>query len=153
MPNLSIADRLSSLADLKKPALSELWQQLFKTSPPLRMGKGVMLQFLAYRIQEEEFGGLSNRGHRRLRELANSIAANTSTSASPRLTIKPGTRLVREWKDQVHIVNMEEGKYEYRGARYESLSEIARLITGTRWSGPLFFGLKAKAIQNSKEAE
>jgi K+-sensing histidine kinase KdpD len=116
------------------------------------MRKELMLQFLAYRIQEQEFGGLSVRSHRRLRELANSIAANTSTSASPRLAIKPGTRLIRQWKNQVHVVHVEEGNYEYRGARYESLSEIARLITGTRWSGPLFFGLKGKAIQNSKEA-
>jgi hypothetical protein len=111
-----------------------------------------MLQFVSYRIQEEEFGTLSDQS-RRLSELANSIAANTSASTSARLAIKPGTRLIRQWKDEVHVVNVEEGNYEYRGARYESLSEIARLITGARWSGPLFFGLKAKAIQNSKEAE
>ena len=75
----------------------------------------------------------------------------TIARVSQRPAIKPGTRLIRQWKDQVHIVNVEEGNYEYRGARYESLSEIARLITGTRWSGPLFFGLKSS--QKAPEAK
>jgi hypothetical protein len=152
MPNLSITDRLSSLAYLQKPALSDLWHQIFGTDPPLRMRKELMHQLVGYRMQEQEFGGLSDRGRCRLRELAILIEAGSSMSISRRLAIKPGTRLIRQWKNQVHVVNVEEGTYEYRGVRYESLSEIARLITGTRWSGPLFFGLKAKAIQNSKEA-
>jgi len=143
MPNSSIASQLSFLPNLHKAALSELWRQLFKTDPPLRMRKELMLQFVAYRMQEREFGALSNSSHRRLRELANAIEGNSNARVSQRPTIKPGTRFIRQWKDQVHVVNVEEGNYEYRGARYDSLSEIARLITGTRWSGPLFFGLKA----------
>jgi Protein of unknown function (DUF2924) len=94
-------------------------------------------------VQKQAFGALSDSS-RRLKELASAIEANSNGPVSQRAAIKPGTRLIRQWKDQVHIVNVEEGKYEYRGARYESLSEIARLITGTRWSGPLFFGLKIK---------
>jgi hypothetical protein len=144
MPSLSISNQLSSLRSLQKPALTELWQQVFKTGPPLRMRKELMLQFVAYRVQEREFGALSNSSHRRLRELASEIEVNSDGPVSQRPAIKPGTRLIRQWKDQVHIVNVEEKNYEYRGARYESLSEIARLITGTRWSGPLFFGLKIK---------
>ena len=72
---------------------------------------------------------------------------------STRPPIKPGTRLVRQWKEQVHVVEVEAEGYEYRGARYENLSEIARLITGTRWSGPAFFGLKAKPSNASQEAQ
>jgi hypothetical protein len=151
MPNLSITERLLSLSHLNKPALAKLWQRFFESNPPPGMRKELMLQFLAYRIQEQEFGGFSDRTRRRLRELANSIASDTSSSTSARLAIKPGTRLIRQWKDQVHMVNVEEGNYEYRDSRYESLSEIARLITGTRWSGPLFFGLKSKRAQTSKE--
>ena len=147
MPNSCITNQLSSLPHLHKPALSELWRQLFKTDPPLRMRKELMLQFVAYRMQEQEFGALSDSSHRRLIELANAIEGN-SNAVSQRPAIKPGTRLIRQWKDQIHIVNAEEGNYEYRGARYDSLSEIARLITGTRWSGPLFFGLnKPKATE------
>jgi hypothetical protein len=68
---------------------------------------------------------------------------------STRPAIKPGTRLVRQWKEQVHVVEVETEGFEYRGVRYESLSEIARLITGTRWSGPLFFGLKGNNAKHS----
>lgn len=150
MANLSISDRLLTLPNLQKTVLFKLWQQLFNTDPPERMRKELLVQFLAYRLQEKEFGGLSDRSHRRLTELADSIHAST-ISVSKKLAIKPGTRLIRQWKDRVHVVNAEEGNYEYRGARYESLSEIARLITGTRWSGPLFFGLKNRGIKASKE--
>ncbi len=143
MPNSSTTNQLSSLPRLHKPALTELWQQLFKTDPPIRMRKELMLQFVAYRMQEQEVGALSNSSHRRLRELASEIEVNSNGPDSQRPAIKPGTRLIRQWKNQIYIVNVEEGNYEYRGARYESLSEIARLITGTRWSGPLFFGLKS----------
>ena len=144
MPNLSIPARLSSLPHLEKTALSDLWRRLFETGPPLGMRKELMVQFLAYRIQEQEFGALSDSSHRRLRELATTIEGSSDFPVSQRPAIKPGTRLIRQWKDQIHIVNVEEGNYEYRDARYESLSEIARLITGSRWSGPLFFGLKIK---------
>ena len=103
-----------------------------------------MVRFVAYRIQEQVFHSLSDRSHRHLRELANAIEPDSNIPGSPRLAMKPGTRLLRQWKNELHIVNVEQDNYEYRGARYESLSEIARLITGTRWSGPLFFGLKNK---------
>ena len=152
MPNSYITNQLSSLPHLHKPALSELWRQLFETDPPLRMRKELMLQFVAYRMQEREFGALSNSNHRRLIELASAIEAYSDGSVAKRPPIKPGTRLIRQWKEQLHIVNVEEENYEYRGARYESLSEIARLITGTRWSGPLFFGLKDRGIKAPKEA-
>lgn len=144
MPVLSLNARLSSLRDLHKPALADLWQRLFKTDPPPGMRKELMLKFVAYGMQEQAFGSLGHGSHRHLRELANAIEPDSNTPGSPRPTVKPGTRLLRQWKNELHIVNVEQDNYEYRGARYESLSEIARLITGTRWSGPLFFGLKNK---------
>jgi hypothetical protein len=111
-----------------------------------------MVQFLAYRMQELEFGPLNEKSRDRLWLLAKAIEGFSNTSSAQKVPIKAGTRLIRQWKDQVHVVNVEEGSYEYRCNRYDSLSEIARLITGTRWSGPLFFGLKGRAIKNSKEA-
>jgi hypothetical protein len=152
MPNSSISDRLSSFSNLKRTVLRELWQALFKTDPPDQLRKELMIQFLAYRIQEEEFGGLSKVSYKRIKGLLIRLEADSNQSVSRRHTIKSGTRLLRRWKDQIHVVNVEEAGYEYRGARYESLSEIARLITGTRWSGPLFFGLKDKRSKNSREA-
>ena len=151
MANVAISGRLLALPLLQKTALFQLWQELFNTDPPEGMRKELLVQFLAYRIQEKEFSELSDRSHRRLGELAASIDAS-GRSVAQKLEIKPGTRLIRQWKEQLHIVNVEEENYEYRGARYESLSEIARLITGTRWSGPLFFGLKDRGIKAPKEA-
>ena len=151
MPNPSITAQLASLPQLDKKALTRLWRDLFKADPPLQMRKELMVHFLAYRMQEQEFGAVSERSRCRLCQLAKAIEDISSPSSPQRFPIKPGTRLVRQWKDQVHTVNVEERGYEYRGTRYDSLSEIARLITGTRWSGPLFFGLKGRATKNSKE--
>jgi Protein of unknown function (DUF2924) len=152
MPNLPITPQLSSLPRLQKVALVGLWRELFETDPPTQMRKELMVQFLAYSIQQQKFDALSDRSRRRLEQLAKTLASDFTGSSTQRLAIKPGTRLMRQWKDQVHTVNVEEGTYEYRGDRYRSLSEIARLITGSRWSGPLFFGLKDKVAKNSKEA-
>jgi hypothetical protein len=104
-------------------------------------------------IYRQEFGGLSDASCRRLRQLTAIFEADPNAVVSNRPPIKPGTRLVRQWKEQVHVIEVEPEGYEYRGARYENLSEIARLITGTRWSGPLFFGLKAKQSNPSHEAQ
>ena len=142
MPDLSITARLLALPLLQKPALSELWRELFETDPPIRMRKELLVRFVAYRMQEQEFRPLRDGSHRRLRELAGTVQANSNGPGSRAPAIKPGTRLVREWNGEMHVVNVEQQSYEYRGTRYGSLSEVARLIAGTRWSGPLFFGLK-----------
>jgi hypothetical protein len=143
MPD-SIASRLTVLPKLSKTAVRELWKQLFNGVPPSPMRKHLMIPILAYRLQEQSFGSLSSARHGRLRHLARAFEANSSSSTSAIPTLKPGTRLVRQWRDQVHLVNVEASGYEYQGAKYRSLSEIARLITGTRWSGPLFFGVKGE---------
>jgi hypothetical protein len=149
MPNPSIADRLAGLLISSKAGLCKLWAELFKVDPPPGIRKELMVRVLAYRLQEQEFGGLSEGSLGRLRVLAKTIDINCNAS-SRGPTIKPGTRLIRQWKDQVHVVHVEEGNYEYKGSRYQSLSEIARLITGTRWSGPLFFGLKSAPTERQE---
>jgi hypothetical protein len=153
MPDSSIVKRLASLSTLSLPVLCDLWRQLFKKEPPPEIRKNLMLRIVGHRLQEQEFGGLSDGGCRRLRQLAATFEADPSAVVSNRLLIKAGTRLVRQWKEQVHVVEVEAEGYEYRGARYENLSEIARLITGTRWSGPLFFGLKTKPSNASQEVQ
>ncbi len=145
-------DRFDSLNNLNRTELGRLLQQLFKKEPPLGIRKDLLLRIVAQQLQEQEFGGLGAAGCRQLRRLAATIESNPKAAVSSR-PIKPGTRLVRQWKDQVHVVNVEGKGFEYKGDRYQSLSEIARLITGTRWSGPLFFGLKAKKSSTSVEAQ
>src|ERR1700736_1442132 len=98
-----------------------------------------MILILGCRLQDQAFGSLSAGARGRLRHLSLAFERDSDSTIPSAPPIRPGTRLVRQWRDQVHLVNVEANGYEYQGARDQSLSEIARLITGTRWSGPLFF--------------
>jgi len=147
-----IAQRLTTLPKLGKAALRDLWKQLFDAEPP-QLRRRLMIPILAYRLQEQAFGSLTTASRGRLRQLARVFETNSKAAIPSLPGLKPGTRLVRQWRDQVHLVNVEVSGYEYQGVRYQSLSEIARLITGTRWSGPLFFGIKGEQGSKTKEAE
>jgi hypothetical protein len=146
-----IESRLAELPELSRTALCDLWKEHFGTSPPTQLRRHLMIPILAYRIQEKAFGSLSAGARNRLRQLAEGFANNSQDVAPPKSTLKPGTRLVREWRGEVHLVNVEAGGYEYKGGRYDSLSRIARLITGTRWSGPLFFGINGDRPSNTDQ--
>ena len=143
MPD-SVEKQLETLPAMARADLAKLWQRLFDSVADPKIRRPAMIRFLSYRIQEQAYGSLSATSERRLRQLAGEVAGNPNLKTSSAPNIQPGTRLVREWQNQVHLVNVEAKGYEYRGARYQSLSEIARLITGTRWSGPLFFGIRSK---------
>jgi len=134
--------RLDHLPNLNKAHLISLWQQLFKTPPPRQVRRELLIRILAYKIQEQAYGGLSADAQRRLRELARKFATDPDMEIEAPQRIKPGTRLTREWQGKSHHVTVLEQGYSYAGKRYSSLSQIARLITGTRWNGPLFFGLR-----------
>ena len=149
-----IAQRLAALPQLSKTALFDLWKQLFNASPSPKLRRDLMIPILAFRLQEQAFGSVGARTLDRLRNLSRAFERDSDSAIPSAPQIRPGTRLVRQWRDQVHLVNVEPNGYEYQGARYQSLSEIARLITGTRWSGPLFFGIKNEQTSSKlKEAE
>jgi hypothetical protein len=152
MSRLKDDDCLEQLQILPTHEVVERWRRLFRKEPPTRIRKDLMIRVVAHRMQEQEFGGLSAASVRRLQKMASAVESNPTASISNRPPMKSGTRLVRQWKDRVHVVNVEGNQFEYRGDYYESLSEIARRITGTRWSGPLFVGLKAKQSSNLREA-
>lgn len=120
-----------------------LWKELFRVPAPRQVRRDLLIKFLAYRMQEQAYGGLSPATRKRLSELARKVEANPNAEISAAPRIKPGTRLIRDWRGQSHRVTVLENGYEYAGKRYSSMSQIARLITGTRWSGPLFFGLRS----------
>ncbi len=149
---LEIKPRLTLLPTLSKPQLFALWKRLFRGSPPRQIRRDLLIRLVAYRMQEQAHGGLRAETRNRLRELARKFAVKPDAEISGAQRIKPGTRLVREWRGHSHQVTILEGGYEYAGRRYSSLSEIARLITGTRWSGPLFFGLKRSQAGNHIDA-
>ena len=134
---------LDSLPTMSKDALSALWQQLYESPSSHQLRRQLMIRILAYRIQEQAFRGLNPSAHQRLRQMARALERDPAAEISDAPSFKPGTRLIRQWQDQTHVVTVKEKGYEYQGSNYRSLSEVARLITGTRWSGPLFFGMKA----------
>jgi hypothetical protein len=107
----------------------------------IRMDGELLIRALAYRMQERAAGGLTTATRNKLKTLAEAVKNKSvdKVLAAPRLT--PGTHVIREWGNERHQVTVDAVGFVYRGQRYRSLSEIARRITGTRWSGPLFFGV------------
>jgi hypothetical protein len=105
------------------------------------MSRMFLLRAVAYRIQENAFGGLEKATKRRLERSATAVAAGKPIKPLP-IRVKPGTRLLREWNGTIHEVVVLETAVQYRGEIWPSLSAVAREITGARWSGPRFFGLK-----------
>ncbi len=151
---MDIGDLLKALPEMNRAALCTQWQEHFNKPAPDGVRKELLVRMLAYRVQEQAFGGLSARSRRRLDEMAAAISSNPKTAIANMASSKPGTQLIRSWKGKTHTVTIQDSGYQYDGRRYRSLSEIARHITGTQWSGPLFFGLKSrrteKGVQNAK---
>ena len=138
----SLADRLADLEALSTAELRARWEQVFNRTAPTRASRDLLLRALAYHIQERSEGGLSKSTRRRLAKLAGLNGENRQPISPPIIRLKPGSRLIREWRGEVHRVTVLEKGFDWRGNRYASLSQIARAITGARWSGPLFFGLR-----------
>jgi hypothetical protein len=108
-----------------------------------RISRELLIRAVAHRLQEEAHGGLGKSCRRQLARLAETLGDGGSIEISKTRSFKPGTKLIREWKGKVHEVVIAGGTYIWAGQHYRSLSQIARAITGTRWSGPRFFGLEA----------
>jgi hypothetical protein len=136
---------IAELPALNKAQLLPIWRRNFDDDPPPKLRKELMVPILAYRMQEKEFGGLSHRARARLREIAQSPGSGKRAGPDAVSRIRPGTRLIRRWGGEVHEVSATDVGFDYRGQQYASLSRIAREITGTRWSGPLFFGTRKAA--------
>ena len=147
-----ILSHLAELPGLPYGELKARWRQYFGVEPPAYR-RGFLIRGLAHRIQELAYGGLSKAHQARLEALiadgddAGGKRRGRSRARGRDEGILAGTRLVREWKGISHEVTVVDGGFEYQGRRYRSLSAIARAITGTRWNGPLFFGLRKGAAQ------
>jgi hypothetical protein len=142
MPDPVLA-QLAALKGATAPALKAKWRALFDTEPP-PYNRRFLESRLAYRIQELAYGGLKKATVDRLRLLAKQYdnkPGGRLKSSRGRLPIA-GTRLVREWQGVQHSVTIRTDDFEFQGRPYKSLSAIARDITGVRWNGWVFFGLK-----------
>ena len=136
---------LATLQELSFSELKERWADLYDSACPIRISRNFLLRALAYRMQEKVLGGLDRATRRRLDRAAKDLAAGRILGTSTQTKIKSGTRLLREWQGVVHEVIVLETSVHYRGESWPSLSAVARAITGARWSGPRFFGLKRGA--------
>jgi hypothetical protein len=138
-----VTAQIANLRTLSRQQLLELWVTVYRRTAPQGIRRELLVPFLAYRIQENAYGGLKPTALGELRRIARTLEKNrASNELLGRPRIKTGTRLFREWRGHTHEVVVTESGYEYRRVSYQSLSEVARKITGTRWSGPAFFGLK-----------
>ncbi|MGH7968152.1 MAG: DUF2924 domain-containing protein [Limisphaerales bacterium] len=137
-----LAVNLESLCALEPDELAERWRSLFGADPPARLRRPLLIQALAYRLQEKVFGGMSAATRRLLESVAGAAGAHRSVAVQPRRSVKAGAVLVREWHGTKHLVTALKDGFMFQGKRFQSLSKIASEITGARWSGPLFFGLK-----------
>ena len=142
---------VEKLVGMSGDELCRVWLKVFGKAAPVDLRRQLKIPILAARIQEQRYGGLSKDSKTRLKRIADGLATGKVVDELSRPQIKPGTRLVREWKGKAHIVVAFADHYEYQDQRFGSLSEIARKITGTRWSGPLFFGLKKAAAGSSRD--
>jgi len=138
---------IQELQNLSREELIQKWQKIFKTKPPSQSKTTFLIQHLSWELQAKKYGGLSAPAKRQLEKLATELAQNKelsveSISVSPKIEIKAGTKLIREYQGKKHEVTALEKGFEYKCKKYKSLSAIANEITGTRWNGKIFFGLK-----------
>lgn len=139
----SLVDRkLAELQGLDTASLRALWEEAYGRPPPKSLRRDLLVRALAYHVQEQAYGRLSKAARKQLTRLALGRSSGSAPPKPAQPRLKPGTRLLREWGGVVHQVTVLEDGFEHRGNRYTSLSQIARKITGARWSGPRFFGLR-----------
>jgi hypothetical protein len=140
-----IPARLAALKTTPTPDLKQQWRDLFDSEPP-PFNRRYLESRLACRIQELAYGGLKPETVKRLEALGDEVGSVTAPNRKRRQEGKPitGTRLIREWQGVEHVVTVTKDGYEWQGRPYRSISAIARAITGTRWNGWVFFGLKSQ---------
>ena len=140
----SVLAQLAALPEKSTAELKQMWRELYDREPP-PFNKPFLVKRLAYRLQELAYGGLSARAEVKLKALIEDEDARVKGRRPQGRGDRPivGTRLVREWQGVEHTATVIDDGFEHQGRRYKSLSAIARAITGTRWNGPLFFGLRS----------
>jgi hypothetical protein len=138
-------DIAGALARLSASTIFELrgeWRRLHRSPPPMRLSRDLLMRGITYKLQERPLGGLSKSILRKLERLNRDSKASDGQKPPPPISLKAGTRLVREWRGVTHTVLVHADGFEWNGRRHRSLTVVAHKITGAHWSGPRFFGLK-----------
>jgi hypothetical protein len=153
----SVEDEIAHLRGLDLGGLRARWQSVFQRQAPAHLTRHLLFSVIAYRLQADRFGDLD---HATLQVLDRTVAKETGPAMSARLAnfdqkrteLTPGTVLVREWDRQSQRVMVMADGFAWNGQTYDSLSKVAFAITGTKWNGPRFFGLRDKEDQSAVEA-
>jgi hypothetical protein len=146
----AVEDELDQLPAMPIAQLRVRYREVFRSNPPEAFGPDLLRRSIAHRIQEKAHGGLSRSAQRLLDQMMKAYAAKPNGKIVLPRRIKPGSVLVREWKGKSHRVMVLAEGFAYDGKTFGNLSEIAVLITGTRWNGPRFFGLRSKAPESDE---
>ena len=132
---------MGSLEQLSLHDLQEQWRRHFKCSPPRHASMRFLTLAIAYAVQERTSPALSPSARRDLAAIAK---GQTPPSSSAAITIKPGTRILREWHGETHEIVVTDRGFVWRGQTFRSLTAVAHAITGAKWNGPRFFGLSKR---------
>ena len=143
---------IGRLPDLGLDELRSRWKTLFGRAAPKSLRRSFLARAVAYQMQVEAYGGLSETTKRRLREIAAAVRRGDIDAAGIGGQTRPGTQMIRQWKDKTHTVTARNDGFEWNGQVYKSLSAIAKAITGTNWNGFAFFGIKRAPLGNKNAA-
>jgi hypothetical protein len=145
----ALAMEISSLLAVDIKELRVRWKTLYGRAPSGQIGRSFLMRAIAYRLQEQAFGGLKPATRRLLARVADEAAHTNSPKRGQIRKAQTGTILMREWQGNAHRVTVLDDGVSFNGKRYRSLSEVAREITGSRWSGPRFFGIRSPEMENN----
>ena len=141
-PAREVAKQLSDIKHRDSTELRLAWRQYYRVPLPKGLSRDMLIRAIAYKIQERAFGGLSKSTLRRLATVTRALGTSTGQALDAYPSLKPGTKLIREWGGATHTVLVLDEGFEYGGQRYASLTRVAEVISGLHRSGPVFFGLK-----------
>src|ERR1700681_4634235 len=147
---IDVAQALARLSELTIFELRWEWRRLHRTPPPMRLSRDLLIRGITYKLQERAYGGLSMATARKLEQAAAGPPSRGAAKPTPPISLRPGTRLVREWHGVTHTALIHADGIEWHGQRYRSLSVVARKITGARWRGPGFFGLRQRPLDSTR---
>jgi len=156
MPRGTIEDvaleaEIGRLPNLSLFELRNRWKTLFGHPVPKSLRRNFLARAVAYQMQVEAYGGLSDATKRWLREIASAVRNGDANAIPGSSRIKPGTQMIRQWQNTTHTVTALAEGFEWNGRTYKSLSAVANAITGTNWNGFAFFGIK-RAPSGNKNA-
>jgi hypothetical protein len=146
-------EALARLPELNLGELRQQWRALYKAEASPHLSRELLVRAVAYRMQEVALGGLRPQPQRQLRQLAQQFKQTGAANTLHRPELKPGTRLMREWQGRTYDVLVLDDGFSWQNTHYRSLSALARTITGTAWSGPLFFGLKPNRLATRRSLQ